>query len=122
MATYRKIHLSESDGGQPIKISATGTPGTSIHFTDDSLSNLDEVWLYANNTSGSAVTLTIEYGGKSSPDNLVAYSIPANTSMIKVIPGLLLSVNSGENPLEVSAFASTTNVVTVVGFVNKIEG
>jgi hypothetical protein len=120
MAIYKKDFLSESDGGIPIKIGASVTPGTPIHSTDNFPLNIDEVWLYANNSSGSAVTLTIEYGGTASPDNLITFSLPASSSMTKIIPGMIISANSNFESSNISAFASTADVVTVMGFVNKI--
>ena len=116
MAIFKKSHLSGSIGGQPIKISE----GTLIHSTDSFPSNLDEVWLYANNTSSSAVNLFIEYGGTTNPDNVFSFSLPANSSMTKVIPGLIISANDNFEALSITAYASVVDVVTVIGFVNKI--
>jgi len=57
-----KTLLSGSTGGMPIKVVATATTGTTIHATGTSASIIDEVWLYATNTSSAAVNLTIEFG------------------------------------------------------------
>jgi hypothetical protein len=120
MATYSKVHLSGSTGGQPILVAATSTAGTTIHTTGTSTSDLDEIWLYANNTSSSGVKLTIEYGGTTSPNNLIELTIAAETGLVLVIPGLLLS-GDGTSGRAVKAFAGTTNVVNVTGYVNRIS-
>ena len=119
MATFSKLHLSHSTGGQPILVAATTSPGTDIHTTGTSSSAIDEVWLYAHNTSSSAVTLTIEYGGTTNPNNRIILSIPAQAGLTLVLPGLTLS-GTGSVGRVVEAFASTTNVITITGYVNRV--
>ena len=119
MANYSKLHLSGSTGGQPILVSASSTPGTTIHTTGTSASDLDEIWLYANNTSASAVKLTIEYGGTASPNNLIEIAIAAESGLVLVIPGLLLS-GDGSAGRVVRAFAATGQVINITGYVNRI--
>lgn len=119
MPTYSKLHLSGSTGGQPIKISANASSGNLIHTTGISASVIDEVWLYATNTSASAVTLTVEYGGVTNPDNRIILSIPATSGLTLVLPGLTLS-GTGSVGREVRVFAGTGSVVNVVGYVNRV--
>jgi hypothetical protein len=120
MATFAKFHLEHSTGGQPILVAATASAGTSVHSTPDSSTVIDEVWLYATNTSSSAVTLTVEYGGTTNPNNRIILSIPAQAGLTLVLPGLILS-GTGTTPRVVRAFASSANVVTVSGYVNRIS-
>lgn len=120
MPTFTKVHLSGSTGGQPIKVGATATPGTTIHTTGTSSSNIDEIWLYANNTSASAVKLSVEYGGTTSPDNHIELTIDAEAGLVLVIPGLILS-GTGSAGRVVTAFAATTNVINITGYVNRIS-
>lgn len=115
MATYTKTILSASTNGQPILIAATSTPGTTIHTAVSGTSSLDEIWLYAQNTDTTPRKLTIEYGGTTSPNNLFEITIDAESGLTLVVPGLLLN-----NGLLVRAFAATTNVITVSGYVNRI--
>jgi hypothetical protein len=119
MATYSKVQLSGSTGGQPILVAATATAGTTVHTTGTSSSVLDEVWLYANNTSTSSVKLTIEYGGTTSPNNLIELTIDAESGLVLVIPGLLLS-GDGTAGRVIRAFAATTNVINITGYINRI--
>lgn len=122
MAFYNKVHLSESAGGQPIKISATAGQGqgTLIHTSGTSSSDIDEVWIYANNTSASAVKLTIEFGGTTSPDNEIEINLDAESGLVLVIPGLILS-GDGTSGRTISAFAGTSNVINISGYINRIS-
>jgi len=120
MATYSKNHLSGSTGGQPIKVAATSSAGTTIHSTGTSSADIDEIWIYANNSSGSDEKLTIEYGGTTYPDNLIELTISAESGLVLVIPGLTLS-GDGSSARTVSAFSQNINVINITGYVNRIS-
>jgi hypothetical protein len=116
MATFSKQMLSGSTNGKGIKVAATATAGTTIHTAVAGGSSYDEVWLYANNTSSAAVKLTLEWGGVAAPDDHIEISIPAEgTGLVLVSPGLLIN-----NSLVIKAFAATTNVINIFGYVNRI--
>jgi hypothetical protein len=119
MATYSKLVLSGSTDGRAIKVAATATPGTTIHTASSTATDFDEIWLYAQNTDTTARKLTIEWGSTSSPDDLIEITIPAESGLTLVAPGLVLKGNA--TPLVVTAFAATTNVVTIHGYVNRIS-
>ena len=119
MATYSKVTLSEATTGVPIKVVATASSGTTIHTTGTSSTVEDEIWLYAYNSHSSAVLLTIQYGGTATPDNDIKISIPTQAGLTLVIPGLILT-GDGTNGLVVRAYAGTTNVITISGYVNRI--
>lgn len=118
MATYSKQLLSGSTDGRAIKVVATASSGTTIHTGPTATATLDEVWLYATNTSSSAVTLTIQWGGTTSVDDDIKIPIPAASGLTLVIPGLIIKGNA--TALVVRAYAATTNVITVSGYVNRI--
>ena len=113
MASFTKQFLSGSTNGRPIKVVATATPGTLLHTADATAT--DEVYLYAVNTSGGDVTLTVEFGGVTSPDDHVRVVIPKETGLALVIPGSPLT-----NSLVVRAFAGSANVINILGWVNRI--
>lgn len=117
MATFSRILLSGSTNGEPIKIVATATAGTTIHTAVTGTSSFDEIYLWVTNTDSSARTLTIEYGGVTDPDNLIvkALSIPANSPPIPILTGQVLN-----NAQVLAAFASSANVLLVTGYVNRI--
>ena len=80
MPSYSKQLLSGSTNGRGILVAATATAGTLIHTAVSGTSSLDEVWLYAHNTSASAVKLTLEWGGVTSPNDLIEVTIPIAVS------------------------------------------
>jgi hypothetical protein len=116
MASYSKQLLSGSTNGKGIKVAATATAGTTIHTAIAGTSSIDEIWLYANNTSSSGVKLTLEWGEATAPDGNIEITIPAEgTGMVLIAPGIPL-----QNGLVVKAFAATANVINIFGYVNRI--
>ena len=113
MATFTKLNLSGSTNGRPVKVAATATAGTLLHTAHATA--LDETWLYAVNTSGSDVLLTIELGGVTSSDDHIIVTIPAQSGLVQIAPGLLLT-----GSVVARAFAAVANVVNIVGWVNRI--
>ena len=118
MATFSKQILSGSTDGRGIKVVQTATAGTTIHTGSATAATLDEIWLYAQNTDTTARKLTIEWGGVSSPDDLIELTIGAETGLVLVAPGLIIKGNA--TPLVVRAFAATANVIMIHGYVNRI--
>ncbi len=118
MATFSKLTLSGSTDGRPIKVVATATAGTLIHTASSTATHYDEIWLYAMNTDTTARKLTIEFGGVSSPDDLIEITVPPESGLTLVVPGLPIKGNA--TALIVRAFAATANVVTISGYVNRI--
>lgn len=119
MAAFSKLVLSGSTDGRAIKVAATGTPGTTIHTGSATAATIDEIWLYATNTDTTARKLTVEWGGTSSPDDLIELTIPAESGLTLIAPGLLIKGNA--TPLVVRAFAASANVITIHGYVNRIS-
>lgn len=117
MATFTKVLLSGSTNGRGILVAATATAGTVVHTAVSGTSSLDEIWLYAHNTSASAVKLTLEWGGVTAPNDHIEINVGAEgTGLILVAPGILL-----QNSLVVRAFAGTANVLNIFGYVNRIS-
>ena len=109
--------LSGSTDGKMIKVAATSTPGTTIHTANTSTTDdYDEVWLWAVNSDTAARKLTIEFGGTASPDDTIEVTIPPESGLVLVVPGLIL-----HNSLVVKAFAAAANVVMVTGYVNLLS-
>jgi len=116
MATFTKTLLSGSTNGKAILVAATATAGTTIHTAVSGSASLDEIWLYAHNSSASTVKLTLEWGEATAPNGNIEINIGAEgTGLVLVSPGILL-----QNSLVIKAFAGTANVVTLTGYVNRI--
>lgn len=118
MATFSKQILSGSTDGKAIKVAATASAGTTIHTGSTTATTLDEVWLYAVNSSAADVKLTVQWGGTTSPDDDIEYTVKAENGLYLIVPGLILKGNA--TALVVRAFAATTNVITIHGYVNRI--
>ena len=121
MATLSKLCLQPAGTtgtGLAIKVAATATAGTAIHTASATATTIDEIWLYAVNTSTSAVKLTIEWGEATAPDGNIELTVAAESGLVLVSPGLLLQGNASAKV--VKAFAATANVITIHGYVNRI--
>jgi len=121
MATFTKLTLQPAGTtgtGLGIKVAATATAGTALHTASATASTLDEIWLYAVNSSTSAVKLTVEWGEATAPDGNIELTIAAESGLVLVTPGLLLQGNATAKV--VRAFAATANVIIVHGYVNRI--
>jgi len=115
MADYAKLKLSASVNGKMIKVTQSGTPGTVIHTALAGTDGYDEIWLWAINTDTTDRKLTIEWGGVTSPDDLIEYTVPAEDGLKIIVPGLVLN-----NSAVIRAFAATADVIMISGFVNRI--
>lgn len=105
-------------GNRGIKVAATSTPGTTIHtaVTGTDSGQYDEIWLWAYNDHTADVVLTIEHGGTTAPDDTIKFTVPFKQGLFLIIPGFAL-----QNGNVVKAFAATTNVVVIHGYVNRLS-
>jgi len=117
MTTANKRKLSGSTDGKAIKVVQTATAGNTIHtaVAGTTAGTFDEIWLWTYNGHTSNVTLTVEWGGSTVPDQNIVLDVPYKQGLIPIAPGLIL-----QNGMVVKAFASVANVVTIIGFVNAI--
>ena len=111
-----KRKLSGSTDGYGIEITQTSTAGNTIHQTvaGTAAGTFHEIWLWAQNNHTADVVLTIEYGDVDHAQNITV-TIPSKAGLVPVVPGLIL-----QNGLYVKAFAATTAVIALLGFVNSI--
>ena len=117
MATAVKRKLSGSTDGKAIKVTQTATAGDTIHtaVAGTTSGTFDEVWLWAYNGHTEAVTLTIEFGGATVPDQNIIVSLDSKSGLVPIIPGLIL-----QNGMVIKAFAGSADVITIIGFVNSM--
>lgn len=119
MATFSKQLLSGSTQGMPVKVVAVATAGTTLHTTGISAAVFDEVWLYGQNNHTADVLVTLEFGDATAPDHNIIFTLPAKSGLTLLVPGLVL-VGTGAAGATVKAFAATANVISIVGYVNRI--
>ena len=119
MATFTKQLLSGSSQGQPITVVQTASTGTTIHATGTSSTTIDEVWLYANNTSTSPVLLTVQFGGTTAPQNSKPITLAPQSGDVLIVAGLPLT-GTGSVASTIYAYAATASVITISGYINRI--
>ena len=108
-------YLSESSTGRPIAVAATSTPGTLIHTAAaTSAAKSDLVSLTVTNTAGGDRTLTLEWGGATTADQMV-FTLGASETAVQIVSGMMLG-----NALEGRAFASGANELNIVGSVTRL--
>lgn len=117
MATFTKQLLSGSTNGKPIQITAQNNAAAQTVHTATSSLALDEIWLYASNSSTSNLQLNLLWGGTSEPANLIVVTVPAQSGRTLVSDGMLLN-----NLLLVKAYCPTSSLGSLLldGFVNNI--
>ena len=115
MATYAKQLLSGSTNGKGILVVATATAGTTIHTAVSGTSDMDELWIYAVNTHSADIKLTLEWGEATEPDGNIEITVPTESGLMLLVPGLLL-----QNSLVLKAFAGTASEIVIHGYANRI--
>ena len=116
MATYSKELLSGSSEGKGILVVETATAGTTIHTAVAGTTDIDEIWLYAVNAHSADIKLTLEWGEATEPTGNIEQTVPTESGLMLLVPGLLLQ---GGNV--VKAFAGTASEIIIHGYVNKID-
>lgn len=104
--------LSGSVAGRGVKITTTANPGDLLHTVPAGGDSGYSIWLYAINNDTMDRTLTVQFGGTTSPDDLITATVKAGGGLQFVVPGLLLGVG-----LSMRAFASVANQIVVFGFI-----
>ena len=121
MATYSKQLLSQSIDGKAVNITATLSSTTLIHTTLSSSSVLDEVWLYATNSTSSDITFNLLYGGINFINDILFEGvIEAYAGSVLICPGLIAR---GNDTTGFSIYGSSTSIsgINVFGYVNRIS-
>ena len=107
-----RVLLSGGTSGKNILVSGTA-PGTTIHTAHSSYT--DEIYVDACNVSTSDVVATLWWGATTTADQIIQ-TIPAQSGMITLSPGLQLT-----GSLVVKMSAATANVIAANGRVNRIS-
>ena len=117
MATFTKAHLSGAADGLAVKVAATSSTGTTVHtaVSGTTAGSFSEVFLWATNTSSAAVQLTVEWGTTTAADGNIIVTVQPKEGLQAIIPGLIL-----HNSKVVTAFAASSNVILLTGYVNEI--
>ena len=112
--------LSAATNGAPIKITATATPGTTIHTatTSDMPEGCDEVWLWVGSTSAAVINATLHISSGALDAQSINFNVPAAyNGPISVLQGHRVC-----DGVVVTATASVAERINVWGNVNRISG
>jgi hypothetical protein len=110
--------LSGSTDGLPIEVSATAGGATTVHTMVTGTTTMDRVFMWAGNTSTADITLILEWGASADRYKEI---IPAETTGYPVLNGQPVWGRSGSiSATVIKAHASTSAVVKLVGYVNRI--
>jgi hypothetical protein len=109
---------SGSTNGLGVKVAATATLGTTFHTAVAGTVDFDlvTIWAVNQNASGVPRTLTLEWGGATSPDNLITFSVPVRVGPMFITDRLPL-----RNGLAITAFADVANEVMLYGLITRID-
>ncbi len=123
MATYSKNTLSESSIGNSIFLTGTGSAAL-IHSSPANATDIDEVWLYANNVGTSDATLSIYWGTTGvnitgTTNILGPVTVQAYAGPILISAGFVLK-GSGSTASNIYGLPSIVSGVNVFGYVNRI--
>lgn len=115
-----KQFLSSSLDGMAIVVTAnTSASANLIHTAGSGTTNIDECWLYAANSAPLPVQLVVGWGDNGSTSHETGSSfrvtIPNQNARHLIVDGRLIS-----NSKTIYAYALTSSVVTIDGFVNRI--
>jgi hypothetical protein len=120
-ATFTKLALQPAGttgDGLGILVVQTATAGTAIHTASATATTIDELWLYAYNDHSSSVALTVEFGGVTSPKDVIVSTLASQAGLVLICAGLVIQGNASAKV--VRAFAGTASKVSLFGYVNRI--
>jgi hypothetical protein len=113
--------LSGSTNGLGVKVTGTDTSGAvTVHtaITGTTSFDLVELSVVNNDADGETRSLVIEWGGTTSPDNLIMLPVPCKAGLIEITPPGGLPLRDG---LVIKAFTTTeANDVMVYGRVSRV--
>jgi hypothetical protein len=119
MPSYSKIPLSTTAIGAGILLTSTGVPGVLVHQTNNNAVDVDEIWLYANNTGTSDASLTLYWGLTGATNVLGPIVAQAYAGPTLISPGLVLE-GSGSTASVIYGTSSIASGINVYGYVNRI--
>ncbi len=105
----KRVILSGSTNGRPIDITDTATAGQVLHTAH--ATDVDCIWIWLSNASGSSIQADLEWGVALS----MQHEVPAN-STIPLVEGWRLS-----NGDTVAIFVSNATGMAAQGHVNRLS-
>ena len=110
--------LSGSSFGMGIPVTATSSPGNTVHTAQSGTGGSDKIYLWVSNVTSSPRKLTVQYGGTSDVTDDLVYqgTVPPNTLQpILICDGLLL-----QDGLLIKAWADVASALNIFGHILPI--
>ena len=98
--------------GRSVLVAATASPGTLVHTAHATFQ--DSLFIYAHNSDTTIRTLTLQFGGTTTPNDDIKIDLGAEQGSILIIPGIPLT-----GGVILRAWASSANVITINGIVKR---
>ena len=126
MATLTKHMFSEVEAVSGRRFRVTSTEASAANVFHVAPATMDECWVYAHNFGATDAVLTVMWGlsgdvpaaasaSVASVDTGVSITIPFQSGRALVFDGTLLM-----GGLSAAAYADTTDIISIDGFVNRI--
>ena len=110
--TQVTVHMPSPEAHDDIKLISPSSADTiHTHGGTNNGSAFDEVHLWVVNSHTSSVTVNLQWGGSTAPDNIIDIPI-ASASFLKIIDGMHIG-----GDLSISSTASVANKAVVYGYV-----
>src|SRR3990172_2037784 len=90
MAVFTAQLLSGSTNGRPIPVTATASPGTTLHTVATAAGTLDELFIDAYNSATNDRDLVVEFGGTATAEHLW-YTIRPHLGPYRIVAGARLT-------------------------------
>jgi hypothetical protein len=116
MATMDKIQLSATADGDGVNIgtlSPIDGSDTTIHTAVSGTTDIDLVTLFAYNDHSAAVVLHLQWGDTT---DSIKVSIPNQAGLVLIVADLPISDSN-----VITASAATVDVITIYGYVNRVD-
>ena len=117
MANLTLVPLSGSTDFKGILVTGTtATDGTTIHTAatgQTAAGQGDQLVLYAFNSATQVQTLTLTWGGTTSPNDHIKFLLPTD-GMVPLVAGMMI-----RNGLTIRAGATTASAVAIHGYVTR---
>jgi len=112
MAALKPTFGSGSTDGNLISVTATATPGTTLHTAITGTNHIDEVYVYVCNIHTDEMPITLEIDGVAAANRII-YTVPYNDGMHMVLPGIRM-----QNGGTIAAFAGTPSAAGTTAVLN----
>lgn len=115
-----RIPISGSSFGEAVLVSTTATTGVIVHQASTGATNtMDEVWLTGCNSASATHVVYLAVAGSTVPMAMPVDPLTSN-SPVRVLAGDLIK-SSTLAAKTILAYGTTSNVIALYGYVNRIS-